>query len=185
MHLQYPLIVSPEGGVNVTTSNNVVRRGENATFVCSAMGGPANFYTWMMNEDTIGNESTLVVRDIDASSGGFYTCMVSNAAGTDSAYITLFVAPYFTTPLDEQLLTTNGSTVNIICDVTGFPSPTVTWVDMNNIQVSNSALLQFSPVMFGDEGIYRCVAEVEINGMSFNATNDSVLVGMCHNISLS
>ena len=161
----------------VTASNNVVSRGGNATFVCSAMGGPENSYTWMLNEDTIGNESTLAVRDIDASSGGHYTCMVSNAAGTDSASITLFVAPYIATPLDEQLFTASGSNVNIICDVTGFPSPTVNWVDMNNIEVSDSARLQFNPVMFGDEGLYRCVAAAEINGMNFSVSDDNILVG--------
>ena len=128
----------------------------------------------MMN---IGNESTLVVMDIDASSGGDYTCTVSNAAGNDSASTTLYVAPYIVTPLEEQTLTTSGSSVNISCDADGFPIPTVRWVDMTNAEVVNTSLLKFNPVMFGDEGLYRCVASAEINGMSFTATDETILVG--------
>ena len=78
-----------------------------------------------MNRNIVANDSTLEVMDIDASSGGVYTCIVSNAAGSDSASTTLYVAPYIVTPLEEQTLTTNGSNVNISCDADGFPSPTV------------------------------------------------------------
>ena len=85
-----------------------------------------------MNGNIIGNDSMLEVMDIDASSGGVYTCIVSNAAGSDSASTTLYVAPYIVTPLEEQTLTTNGSNVSISCDADGFPNPSVSWVDMTN-----------------------------------------------------
>ena len=174
------LIVSPEGSVMVSVSSNIANISSNITFNCSAMGGPQNIYRWMMNGETIGdNESTLLVNDIDASSGGNYTCFVSNAAGNDSASITLYVAPYIVTPLEEQTLTTNGSNVDISCDAAGFPSPSVNWVDMTNMTVSNTSLLQFNPVMFGYEGVYRCVASTEINGMDFTATDETTLVGKC------
>ena len=135
----------------------------------------------MKDEQNIGNESTLLVTNIDASSGGTYTCLVSNAAGNGSASTTLYVAPYIVTPLEEQTLTTNGSNVNINCDVAGFPSPTVNWFDMANFRVSLTFLLQFSPVMFGDEGVYRCVSTANINGMTFNATTETTIVGMWYN----
>ena len=161
----------------MTVSRNISTRGSSVTFDCSALGGPDNTYLWMMNGDTLGNESTLIVMDIDASSGGNYTCTVSNAAGNDSASITLYVAPYIVTPLDEQSLTASGSNVNINCDAAGFPSPIVNWVDMTNMEVSNTSLLEFSPVMFGDEGLYRCVATTEINGLNFTATDETIVVG--------
>ena len=132
----------------------------------------------MKDEQNIGNGSTLLVTNIDASSGGSYTCFVSNAAGSDSAYTTLYVAPYIVTPLEEQTLTANGSSVNINCDVAGFPSPIVDWFDMANFRVSLTFLLQFSPVMFGDEGVYRCVSTADINGMTFYATTETTIVGM-------
>ena len=130
-----------------------------------------------MNGNIVGNNSMLEVMDIDASSGGSYMCTVSNAAGNDSASTTLYVAPYVVTPLEEQALTTNGSNVKISCDADGFPSPTVSWVDITNAEVVNMSLLEFSSVTFGDEGLYRCIAIAEINGVYFNTTDDIILVG--------
>lgn len=172
------MIVSPEGSVSVTTSSNVVTRGENVTLVCSAKGGPEISYSWMMNGVKIGNESTLVVIDIDASSGGNYICRVSNAAGNDSASTTLYVAPYIVTPLDEQVLIASGSNVNISCDGTGFPNPTVNWVDRRNMKISNGPLLEFNPIVFEDEGLYRCLLTAEINGMNFTTTDETFFDGM-------
>ena len=129
-----------------------------------------------MNGNIVGNDSMLKIMNVDASSGGSYMCTVSNAAGNDSASTTLYVTPYIVTPLEEQTLTTNGSNVNVSCDADGFPSPTVSWVDMTNAEVVNMSLLEFSPVVFGDEGLYRCVATAEIDGMNFTAINDTILI---------
>ena len=165
----------------MSVSHDISNFGSNVTFSCSAMGGPDITYYWMKNGRIIENESILVIADVDASSGGSYTCLVSNAAGNDSASTTLYVAPYIVTPLEEQTLTANGSNVNISCDAAGFPSPTVTWVNMTNVEISNTSLLQFSPVMFGDEGVYRCEATAQINGMVFIASNQTTLIGMSNN----
>ena len=172
-----PNAVSPMGSVTIPLLDPVFSQGNNTTLTCSAFGGPNNTFLWEMNGSIIGNDSMLDVTDIDASSGGNYTCTVSNAAGSDSASTTLYVAPYIVTPLEEQILTTNGSNVNISCNADGFPTPTVSWMDMTNAEVVNMPLLEFSPVMFGDEGLYRCVAAAEINGVDFNATDDTILVG--------
>ena len=171
-------IVSPEGSVTVSVSSNISSVGSNVSFLCSTMGGPGNTYIWMKDEKIIGNEDTLDVTDIDASSGGSYACLVSNAAGNGSASTTLYVAPYIVTPLEEQTLTANGSNVNISCDADGFPSPTVIWSNLTDIQLFDSSLLQFSPVMFGDEGLYRCEATADINNMTFNVTDETTIVGM-------
>ena len=173
------ILVSPEASVAVTLSSDISTIGSSVSLFCSALGGPNNTFVWMKNEMIIGNGTTLVVTDIDAFSGGNYTCLVSNAAGNDSASTTLYVAPYIVTPLEEQTLTANGSNVDIICDTAGFPSPTVNWVDMRNVEVSDISLLQFSPGVFGDEGLYRCIATAEINEMIFTASTNTTVVGKC------
>ena len=173
----YTTAVSPESSVNVSPLNMVFNQRNDITFICSALGSLNNTFQWKMNGNIIGNDSMLEVMDIDTSSGGIYTCIVSNAAGSDSASTTLYVAPYIVTPLEEQTLTTNGSNVSISCDADGFPNPSVSWVDMTNAEVVSTSLLEFSPVMFGDEGLYRCMATAEINNMNFNATDDIILVG--------
>ena len=161
----------------MTLSSNISTNGMNVSFFCFAMGGPNNTYNWMKDTEIIGNESTIFVTDINASSGGSYTCSVSNDAGNDSASTNLYVSPYIVTPPEEQILTTNGSNVNISCDAAGFPTPTVNWVDMTSMEVSTTSVLEFSPVLFGDEGVYRCVASAEIEGLNFTSTNETTLVG--------
>ena len=173
------LIVSPEGSVMVSVSNNIANIGSSTTFNCSAMGGPQNIYRWMMNGETIGNESTLLINDIDASSGGSYTCLVSNAAGNDSASTTLYVAPYIVTPLQEQILRANGSNLNLTCDAYGFPAPHVIWYhsDMTGEVLSNNSMLIIPTVLFGQEGVYRCLARATINGLDYDEYDFTTLVG--------
>lgn len=59
---------------------------------CINNGGPNNTYTWRKDDITLDGEtgSILVLNSIVPSSGGFYNCSVSNAAGYDSAILALF-----------------------------------------------------------------------------------------------
>ena len=119
-----------------------------------------------------------MLTDIDASLGGVYNCAVSNPAGTDSARATLYVAPYVAAPLEEYTLTDSGASLNISCGVASFPSPTVFyWMDGTSEIVSNSSLLTFDPVNYGDEGLYRCRAFTAIDGMNFTTNDATILVG--------
>lgn len=145
------------------------------TLLCTAMGGPNNSFYWEKNGTIIGNHSTVNLVGIDASKGGDYTCTVSNAAGSDSVSTTLYVAPYIIT-LEEQVLTVNGSNVNISCNADGFPAPVVTWINMLDVVVSNTSQLLFTSVLFGDEGVYYCVPSIEINGTKFSTRNGTTLI---------
>jgi hemicentin len=168
--------VSPRG--SISPQNIITQFGDITTFICSALGGPGNSFQWEGNGELIGNNSMLILEGIDASHGGTYTCIISNAAGNDSISTTLYVAPYIESPLDEQILTANGSNVDIICNAAGFPIPNVMWMDSNDAIISYTSLLLFSPAIFGDEGLYRCVATVGINDETFNATNETTIIGM-------
>lgn len=141
------------------------------------MGGPSNSFQWKRNGEAIGNDSILILEDINASLGGTYTCIISNSAGNNSVSTTLYVAPYIDSPLDEQILVTNGSIVNVVCNAVGFPFPNVMWVDSLGSNVSSTSLLPFYPVIFGDEGLYRCVATVQINEQTFYSTNETTIIG--------
>lgn len=171
------LIVSVEFSVDV--SSIISSRGSNATFKCPTMGSDEfeSSYVWMLNETVIGVGPTLVLMDINAYSGGNYTCVVNNAVGTHSASATLYVVPYIITPLDEQIPVVNGSNLNISCTAAGFPSPTVIWVNTTNMETLETQLLDFTPVLFGDEGLYQCVANAEINGTNFTVSDETTLVG--------
>ena len=170
-----PVIVSPEG--SVSPLNTVYEVGDIAILECSSIGGPGNLFQWEMNGLFIGNDGVLSLEGINASHGGTYTCIISNAAGNNSVYTTLYVAPYIDSPLEEETLAVNGSSVNITCNAAGFPVPKVMWIDSHDSDISNTSLLELSPVLFGDEGTYYCVASTEINNTRFTATNETTLIG--------
>ena len=150
---------------------------------CLGRGGPNNSFAWERNGEAISgeNENQLTLMNFNTSSGGVYTCTVSNAAGSGSASAALYVLPFIVTPLEEQILTVIGSSVNITCEAGGFPVPDVSWVrintDMTLTQVSNTSLLNLFPVSFSSAGVYHCVAIAEINGVMYNATNETTLFG--------
>ena len=157
-------LVSPEGSVAVTPAVEIIAIRENVTFSCLAQGGPNNEYQWQHDGVDLMNETidTLNIDNIGAANGGSYTCVVSNAAGNDSATATLYVAPTIVTqPAD--ILTRNGTVVNFNCEAEGFPPPEYQWEKYNEtmgtfIRVGSDSVLEFSPAVFGDEGRYRCVA---------------------------
>ena len=174
----YTTAVSPESSLSVSPLNMVFNQRNDITFICGALGGPNNIFQWQINGNIIGNDSILEVMDTDASSGGVYTCTVSNAAGSDSASTTLYVAPYIVTPLEEQTLTFNRSSINLTCEADGFPLPTISW-DRNttDVAVSNDSELIIPTVTFGQEGVYRCLANVTINGVEYEDSDITTVIG--------
>ena len=152
-------IIVPE--IIILADNQTYQQGDNITLTCLTMGWPSAFYQWQMDgSDLEGeNSSTLMLRDVNASTGGVYTCIVSNSCGNNSATVSVFIAPYFLTePQDEFGL--NGSTVTLICLAEAFPSPNYLWFreggsvrdDLN----ASSGVLSFDTIEFGDEGEYFC-----------------------------
>lgn len=129
---------------------------------CSGDGGPDNMYQWQVNGcDSAGATSpTLLVANVQASDGGEYTCVVTNAAGSDSASTFLYVAPYFTTQPSNMLATT-GSSIMLLCEAEAFPSPNYQWgrVDGDQIRadiINIASMLVIDSVMFEDAGAYYC-----------------------------
>ena len=169
--------MSPEGSVVIAPIDIVTTFGDNVTLTCTAMGGPNVTFQWEKSGEVVGNDSVLNLVAVDASYGDDYYCIVNNSAGNDSAFTTLYVAPYIVTPLEKQILAVvDGSSLNISCNAAGFPSPTVTWVNMFNMEVSSTSQLWFNPISFGSEGVYRCVASAAINRMLFTAMDETTLI---------
>ena len=160
--------------LNVTPFN-IVNDGDNVTLTCSARGGPDNVFQWQKNgADLPGeNRTTVQLTDIDATDGGEYTCVVSNAAGSDSINTTVYIRPYFTTQ-PMSISTEAGQNETLTCEAEGFPEPTIQWFRDNgadfgmDVTGMNTSDLMFTPVQFGDEGDYYCTATS--NGESTNSS---------------
>ena len=147
------------------------------TFNCLAQGGPGNTYQWQWNGMDLVSETsqTLAITLINATDGGEYTCVVSNAAGSGSASTLLNVFPEIVLdPTDVSA--TNGTVHMLMCEAEAFPEPQYQWMRVGgtfgeNVVGVNSSLLVFNPVIFGDEGDYYCRATSNgVTVISDNAT---------------
>ena len=81
--------VSPFGTVVVWPENSLVKESDNVTLTCSADGGPNNDYMWFYGSTSLTNGPVLELNNIRARDGGEYTCVVSNAAGSDRESVTI------------------------------------------------------------------------------------------------
>ena len=178
--------MSTEGSVVISPEDVVVRHGENISLTCTSLGGPNNTYNWRKGENAVANSSILTLMDIDASHGGQYTCTANNFAGSDSATTTLYVAPYFVTHPGNSVETANSSSVNInfTCKAESFPNPEYAWLKNGGPETPREGVfsaempnvLTFRQVVFGDEGIYTCVASVTVGTTVYNASSNPVLL---------
>jgi hypothetical protein len=130
---------------------------------CTSTGGPNNIYQWQANGTNLENEilPTLTILKITADSGGEYTCVVSNLAGSHNTSTFLFVYPYFLShPGDVQV--SLGSLILLTCDAVGFPSPEYLWQRVDEMQIMGSAVIDRrdlnTTAKLGDEGEYYCTA---------------------------
>ena len=169
--------------VDVTPSN-ILSRGDNVTLTCSARGGPDNVFQWQKNGiDLPGeNHTTLQLTDIDATDGGEYTCVVSNAAGSDSTNVTLYIRPYIVVNPQPLLLTLLGNRVTFTCEALSFPSPSYQWEREGApgvVSTEQNYMIGFAS--FNSGGVYRCVAFFTLNTANYTATSeDGLLVGTSH-----
>lgn len=173
--------------------NTTESRGDETTFICSAVGNGTLSIIWRLpNGETVDTgqdmmdewnvDSSLSIVDITVEDGGSYLCIVLNEAGETEATAMLFVNLYTSGEL-VGLNTISGSVENITCMIEGYPI-TYQWEKMdlatgdenmtNNYSlVSVEQVLQFNPVEFGDEGVYRCVGHSDV-GDSLTSNEISV-----------
>lgn len=153
--------------------NQTLNREDGTTLSCGSMGGPGNAFRWLFNGETIPGENApeLTLQNISASTGGRYSCIISNPAGNDTSDTFVFVAPYFVEqPTDSA--GTNGSAVSATCRAESFPEAQYQWERADGEPIrgevpAEAATLRFAPILFGDEGDHYC------NATAGNATTQS------------
>ena len=199
----FPCTVSPYGSVVVTPSTQTVSRNEDASFNCTAQGGPNNTIVWI-NGDFYSSSFSLVAPldvqyiinslpiveygsnlsliSVNGSDGGTYTCVVLNEAGVDNVTVTLQVRPEIITN-PESVFTTNGQSVTFQCLADSFPSPQYYWERFNEssndfymIPNEKERYLTIDSVTYEDNGRYRCVATAVMDTVR---SNEAVLTSEC------
>ena len=157
--------VAPEANLTADSINQTLAREDNITLTCSGVGGPDNIYQWQFSGQDIDDETSteLDISNVNASNGGDYSCVVSNAAGNSTITTSLFISPYFTSQ-PESIGGVNGSSVTLTCVAEAFPALEYQWrrIDAmslsSNVMGEDSSMLKFDPLVFGDEGGYFCLA---------------------------
>lgn len=120
--------------------------GNTATFSVLAGGDAPLSYHWYYNTNMLltdsatvnGSQSnTLILSNLTLSAAGTYSCVVSNASGTNVtsfAVLTVYTAPVFPSISSEPASATNntGDTASFSVTAAGIPPPAYQWYAITN-----------------------------------------------------
>ncbi|XP_054458224.1 melanoma cell adhesion molecule b isoform X2 [Anoplopoma fimbria] len=120
-----PAVVTP-------TDTVVVDQGKELKATCNALSSLQTQVVWMKNGTKFSTGHSLILKDATFDSAGKYVCMVTvpEIVGMETSG-TLDVKvqgpPDIKEPGYTEMEESTGSTVDLRCNVRGFPAPTITW----------------------------------------------------------
>ncbi|XP_065062497.1 peroxidasin homolog isoform X2 [Rhopilema esculentum] len=129
---------------------------------------------------TVTSDGTLDINSVSQEDSGTYECKVSNGFGESAMKVRLNlveneVRPRFT-HRSGNTEAISGNAVRLLCRVSGFPRPRVTWRKDGNSLRPNRRLkllangdLEIMPVVQDDNGYYTCEARNPIGIISHTA----------------
>ena len=166
----YPL-VSPEGGVTVSPDHVVVDGNQTRlVLTCSSLAVVNVTFQWRFGDVPLPNETlhTLVLDDITPSdNGGYYECIVTNAAGNGSDSATVLFSPVITVHPVHEIASNGSDSISFNCSATGYPQPSIQWLRQDHESLPSSSyvsdyvdtsILTIQTPVFGDEGQFYCSA---------------------------
>ncbi|XP_045905935.1 hemicentin-1 [Micropterus dolomieu] len=144
---------------------------------CHVDGNPAPKITWFKDSQPVSSDGlhrimsngrTLQVLTAQVSDTGRYVCVADNVAGSaeKSFNLNVHVPPTIMGMSPETVTVVVNNFVSLTCEATGFPPPTLSWLnDRGPIQANTNALimpggrtLQILKAKVSDGGKYSCVA---------------------------
>ncbi|KAL4660770.1 hemicentin-1-like [Arapaima gigas] len=176
--IELSVYVPPSLKPRIDSESEVVtpQVGSSVSLRCDAQGVPEPEVTWYRNGLQLvpGNGvkmegGLLEMKGVQVGDSGIYTCTVSNIAGQiDRSFrLSVHVAPVLEDALQETLTHNVGSHVTLLCEATGFPSPTITWLKDGTPLESNRQWkwmvqgnrLELGPLQPSHAGTYTCIAK--------------------------
>ncbi|XP_069039515.1 hemicentin-1 isoform X2 [Lepisosteus oculatus] len=151
------------------------RAGGSVTLHCDAQGVPEPEVTWYRNGLQLApdhglkmDRHRLEIQGVQVADSGLYTCKVSNIAGqVDRTFrLTVHVPPVLDQPLQQTVTRTLGTHLTLLCEATGVPAPSITWLkDGTPIESSiqwrwaaGGSRLELGPLQLSHTGTYTCLA---------------------------
>ncbi|XP_077463990.1 hemicentin-1 [Stigmatopora argus] len=165
-------------GIHSDLPDEVIVLANKTTLLeCHVDGNPTPKITWFKDSEQVNpddghrilaNGRTLQVLKAQVADTGRYVCVADNVAGSveKSFNLNVHVPPTILGPNHENLKVVVNNFVSMLCQATGFPPPTLSWLnDRGPIQANTNALimpggrtLQILKAKVSDGGKYSCVA---------------------------
>ncbi|XP_054272557.1 hemicentin-1-like [Macrosteles quadrilineatus] len=147
-----------------------VSRGDRLSLQCRVWGTPAPSISWEYEETDASNFQKIESEGVDprilevSAQSGLYRCNASNSLGSVSKLfnVTISEPPMIArSDLTEELRVKLGGDLVLPCEVTGQPTPSVTWLHNGHVLPDGHSLghtLVLGPVTTRSGGKYACVA---------------------------
>jgi hypothetical protein len=164
--------------ITTQPSGQTVTAGANVTLSVVATGSPTLTYQWKRNGTNVsgGTSSTLSLNNIQPSTGGTYSVVVTNSAGSvtsNNAVVVVNVPPSITTQPSGQTVTA-GANVTLSVVATGSPAPTYQWKrNGTNVSGGTSSTLSLNNIQPSTGGTYSVVVT---NSAGSVTSNNAVVV---------
>ncbi|XP_026857909.2 matrix-remodeling-associated protein 5-like isoform X1 [Electrophorus electricus] len=186
---QLEVLMKPPKIENIGTPQKRVTNGDNFLVDCVASGLPDPEVSWSLPDGTVINNAlqsddsgtrsrrytifgngTLLLQQMGENDEGDYTCYAKNTLGEDAMKVSVEVipnSPQISSKDHMSLWASLGQSVQMKCDATGEPVPTIIWISPNNeiitsssvkYQILNDGTLIIKKVTLADQGKYACVA---------------------------
>ncbi|TRZ02412.1 hypothetical protein DNTS_034467 [Danionella cerebrum] len=153
--------------------------GKSITLECESNAVPPPVITWYKNGRPITENANLrlladgqrlQLRETEVSDTGQYVCKATNLAGQvdKNFHLNIHVPPRLDGLTLEHVVETIGNPVTFVCDATGIPPPSLTWLKNGQVIENSESLemhilsggskLQIVRSQLPDSGTYTCVA---------------------------
>ncbi|KAL9952566.1 hypothetical protein ACROYT_G039835 [Oculina patagonica] len=150
----------------------VVNETGTASFQCEAEGNPEPEVTWLKQNSSLVADKRVVlsrgglmITDVTSQDEGMYTCVARNILGemTSSASLSVQIGAVITQK-PSSVIVEEGQNVNLVCQATGQPTPTVTWQKaFSQLPKGKSSVvdgkLTIRNIAKADGGAYACAAK--------------------------
>ncbi|XP_064487525.1 cell adhesion molecule Dscam2-like [Ornithodoros turicata] len=146
--------------------------GERFGVTCAtASGGKPFQFVWLKDGQTLhpsksvnivdsSEYSTLSIQNLVLENSGNYTCVVSNAAGTESYSDSLDIkAPPVWVREPEDTSVTAGQSTELQCESKGHPTPTVTWkrIDGTTVTTLSGRTIKIASASKAHQATFSCL----------------------------
>ncbi|KAK3747198.1 hypothetical protein QZH41_011815, partial [Actinostola sp. cb2023] len=137
---------------------------ETISLLCNVTGFPKPNITWTNNDKSSNGSPVLVLENILRNQTGIYTCSADNGIGTNCSacwIVTVKYPPQITYPHGphcEPISPIENETISLLCNVTGFPKPNITWTNNDKLSSKGSQLV-LENILRNQTGIYTCSAD--------------------------